>query len=218
MTKKRFYQITVLAFLGVCSSCSELDGTIEKRNGTKMYLVNNSKKKEFRFTIKTTKITNDSIFEYSTSKSQLAPGDELYLGNENEVSENQYPTIEKKLLKTYEIVDKDFFQETKVVNGVHYYKDKKDNWYQVPKFDPNKPYKSVYELPDLRSVLFDEEGFPFAISFLKDTVLNGKNYKYRYIVENAKDSLHPFPQIHYKHIFIVTGQVEIKNDQTKVSR
>lgn len=221
---KGICKITILALVVLCSSCSELEGKIEKRNSNKLYLVNNSKTKEFRFTVKKTKITNDSIFEYSTSQSQLAPGDELYLGNENEVSEKQYPTIEKKMLKTYEIVGEDYFEETKTINGIRYYKDDNGEWHPIPKFDPNKPYKSVDELPDLNNkgkkitVSFDDEGLPIPPSRLKDTILNGIKYKYYYTIENVKDSLHPFPQIHYKYIFTVTGQVEIKNDKTKPSR
>lgn len=223
ITPKGISKITILALVVLCSSCSELEGKIEKRNSNKLYLVNNSKTKEFRFTVKKTKITNDSIFEYSTSQSQLAPGDELYLGNENEVSEKQYPTIEKKMLKTYEIVGEDYFEETKTINGIRYYKDDNGDWQQIPKFDPNKKYESVDELPDLNkgkkiTVTFDDELLPIPPSRLKDTILNGKKYKYLYTSENVKDSLHPFRQTHYKYIYVVTGQVEIKNDKSKLNR
>lgn len=208
MIQKEIYFITVFTLLVFCISCNQLDGAIEHRIGNKLYLVNKSKTKEFRFTVKVTKIINDTLVEYSTRQNQLAPGDELYLGNENGISEKQYPTIEKKILKTYLF---------KVLNDKFYYKDKKGDWYEQTKFDPNKTYETVGVLPDLRPDLIDKEDLSSYILLLKDTVIDSKVYKYHYIIENVKDSLHPFPQIRYKYIYAVTGQVEIKNTKSNAS-
>lgn len=74
------YLIPVAILLLFISCNKGLDGKIETRSGDKMYLVNTSPEKPFKFTIKTTEIANDSTNEYYTAIIELAPGDEKYLG------------------------------------------------------------------------------------------------------------------------------------------
>ncbi len=68
-------------------SCNKgLDGKIEKRGNGKIYLINTSENNAFKFTVKTTSVTNDSIMNYKTDIVELAPGDEKYIGNAIEAS------------------------------------------------------------------------------------------------------------------------------------
>lgn len=87
--------ILCLIFFG----CSGLDRSIEKRDigcnetitdSKKVYLVNKSSNKIYQFTVKRTEIINDTTKTYSTSLHVLEPGDEIYLGCDQFLSEIQY--------------------------------------------------------------------------------------------------------------------------------
>ena len=86
-------------FIPILYSCNKLDGKIEARGNSKVYLVNASTTNTFKFTVKTTSITNDSIYNYQTQIIELAPGDEILLGNKNEVTAIEYPTITTYIFK-----------------------------------------------------------------------------------------------------------------------
>lgn len=59
--------------------------------------------KTFKFTLKTTSITNDSLYSYKTKIIELAPGDEVFIGNKNEVSKIEYPYKNISVLQTHPI-------------------------------------------------------------------------------------------------------------------
>lgn len=83
--------IVVATAINACGN--KLDGKIEIRDKNKVYLINQSKTKVYKFTIKTTSTTNDTIKAYKTEFVELQPGDEKYIGN-NKV-EIQVPVIER---------------------------------------------------------------------------------------------------------------------------
>jgi len=84
-------------------SCNRLDGKIDPRDKNKVYLVNESITKTFKFTLKTISITNDSIYNYQTKIIELAPGDEVFIGNKYEVSKPEYPLINVPIFVTHPI-------------------------------------------------------------------------------------------------------------------
>lgn len=86
---KSFAAISLVILLYSCSN--KLDGKIETRNGDKVYLVNGSPTKAFKFTIKTTTITNDSLYQYQTDIIQLSPGDERFLGTPRHITTEYHP-------------------------------------------------------------------------------------------------------------------------------
>lgn len=70
-------------------SCKSFNGSIEKRDlgcdstivdSKKIFLVNKSSDKKFKFTIKATKTTNEKANDYSTEFLVLEPGEEIFLG------------------------------------------------------------------------------------------------------------------------------------------
>jgi hypothetical protein len=83
-------------------SCrNDFDGKIEKRQNDRIYLVNSSKSKILRFTIKESSIINDTGYYYNTRIITLSPGDEEYLGLENEISmDYEHLPIFRKVFKT----------------------------------------------------------------------------------------------------------------------
>jgi len=91
--------MTATALMICLYSCSKkLDGKIEVREKNKVYLVNKSTDKSFLFTVKTTSVINDSVYNYKTQRIELVPGDEAYLGYafiKNIEPTNQYGVSEK---------------------------------------------------------------------------------------------------------------------------
>lgn len=96
---KVIFITTIILIVG----CSALEGKIEKRKNGDYYLVNTSKTKGFDFTIKTTKIVDDSIYQYSTQIITLHPGDEISL-DENTFDTStfiRYPIFDTPILHLY---------------------------------------------------------------------------------------------------------------------
>ena len=78
------YAILIIIISTICFACGKKSvGKIEKRGNGYDYLINTSTKKIFRFTIKATKTTNDTLIEYFSYGRVLAPGAEYKLGEEN---------------------------------------------------------------------------------------------------------------------------------------
>jgi hypothetical protein len=88
------YIIGIFITLTIYSCDNKLDGKIETREQDKIYLVNTSKTKLFKFTVKATKVTNDSTYDYSTDVIELPPGDEKYLGARKETVIEQKPPFD----------------------------------------------------------------------------------------------------------------------------
>jgi hypothetical protein len=100
-------------FIFALFSCNNPKGAIEERdNGCfaelkdskKIYLVNKSRDKIFQFTCKTTAITNDTVKTYATKIYTLDPGDELYLGCSESLSEQEFG-----VKKVFKIVENPFY-------------------------------------------------------------------------------------------------------------
>lgn len=72
----------IMTLLFISCSGEKLDGKIEKRDVGDYYIVNTSKTKAFRFTVKATETDNDSTRRYKIVFFDLAPGDEEYIGKE----------------------------------------------------------------------------------------------------------------------------------------
>ncbi len=192
---KQILYITLL--LSFCS-CDRVDGKIETRNKSKAYVVNGSTTKTYRFTVKTTSIKNDSIYNYQTKIVELAPGDELFLGNRNEVSEIEYPYIRVTNFKTYPKASKD---NISLAKGAVLLNENDEPVSQKRK--SKKKTEDDFKTAFLKSVLSHNEG--------KDTVINGEQLMYVYETILVKDTANPFPRKHYKYKYEVTGQVEVKH-------
>lgn len=78
----KFFLFSMAVLSVLFTSCAKkFDGKIETRKGG-VYLINTSPSEMFQFTVKTTTITSDTIFDYSTEVISLFPGAEKLLGNE----------------------------------------------------------------------------------------------------------------------------------------
>lgn len=172
-------------FIPILYSCNKLDGKIEARGNSKVYLVNASTTNTFKFTVKTTSITNDSIYNYQTQIIELAPGDEILLGNKNEVTAIEYPTI-----TTY------IFKKVSAKEKIKSEMSGQEMFYSMP------ADKAIFH--------YNNEGYLIPERQLNDTIINGINVKYYYQSISNKDTLHPYPRKYYKYEYEVTGQVEVK--------
>ncbi len=186
----------LLAFSILVAACSsKMNGKIEYRGDNDVYLVNTSSSKIFRFTVKTTKVTNDTIYDYSTESIPLAPGDEELLGVKYDTAEATFPMIEVTRLNIYIRVPDSlkhiesnnvFFNHggfpitlDTVINGVNvlvlYYKD---------------PLQII------------------EVEAVRDTTVGNFTGKYKVVTSIEKSSV-PNPPDRLKYIYTVTGQVEI---------
>lgn len=168
--------IFAIALISTLYSCgNSLNGRVESR-GDKLYLVNESKTKEFKFTVKKTEIIDDAIFNYSTRTISLSAGDERFLGYVDSVAEPMYPIIIKPILKKY----------------------------------PPNPLVGVplhIRIPKGAMLIHPKDE-------LRDTIINGEKFSYRYENEYAQDRLHPIAPSKYKYQYEVTGQVESNKSRT----
>ena len=90
-----------LLLLAITSCNKQLSGKIEERENKSVYLVNKSKSKPFKFTIKKSALVKDSVIESETSLISLFPGEEKYLGDSEAVSDSDYvPVLRKELVLT----------------------------------------------------------------------------------------------------------------------
>lgn len=78
-----------------------IDGKIDIRGKGEVYIVNASPTKAYRFTVKKTTTTNDTLVTYSTDYVELSPGDEQGLGRIDSTSERDYPIIDSPIFKIY---------------------------------------------------------------------------------------------------------------------
>lgn len=174
-----------IAFVLTLCSCNKLDGKIETRDKNKVYLVNTSETKAYRFTLKTTSITDDSIYEYKTQLITLQPGDEMFIGSKSGVSQVEYPKKDSIVFQTHR---------------------PKRNWdFSVYEKEAKKKDKDISQEDIEFSYAFEKsiEG--------RDTVINGKQLMYNYNTVPYPDTLHPYPVKRYKYKYEVTGQVEMKS-------
>ena len=208
---KNNYIVFVTLLLFIIYSCgSSFKGEIEERELNKVYLVNKSTSKYFQFTIKVTKVTDDSLYDYETRLIKLAPGDEKYLGNFIDTSDFYYFVIESKVLKiyfptipTYEEVISDSGRD-EVPAFLGRAENLPDTIYNGEKIKRQYTYGVSYNFYQCK----DELGI---LIKLKDTVINGSNAKFEYIIEKSIDSLHPvFNRYNYK--YEIKGQIEIADD------
>lgn len=175
----KFWDLSLLCIL-LFPSCNSLDGKIEIR-AKKVYLVNSSTNKKFEFTIKETKIKNDSSFNYATQIIKLAPGNEELLGMIDSTTEIKYPLLKKQICKIYN------FNNQKV------------------------NFNAFEMDVDVLAVIGSGISVEKFIATLPDTIIKGEKLKYRFTTENYYDSLHPLPQDIYKCKFEVTGQLQLKD-------
>ncbi|MEO6611488.1 MAG: hypothetical protein ABIT05_05125 [Chitinophagaceae bacterium] len=186
----------LIVFFIFFASCSKgLSGKIEKRNKNDIYLVNTSSSKIFRFTIKETKIINDSIYEYSTGNISLSPGDEKRIGVESGISELQYRMIDVKSLHVYikvpdSLKDVESYKIFFNIGGYPMFRDSTIDCLSV-KFYHYKDPLNILEIQGLR-----------------DTMVGGLTGKYKFVTTTEKAKLPSSPDL-FKYIYKVTGQVEI---------
>ena len=114
-------------------SCKSFNGKIEKREycdanfekSQKLYLVNKSTNKTFRFTIRQTEIINNSLKEYSTELLTLEPGDEVYLGCEESIGVQKYNKVKIPVIIDTVVLEntpKYYTLDTSII-GYDYYPD-----------------------------------------------------------------------------------------------
>lgn len=191
-----------IILLPILYSCNKLDGKIETRNKGKVYLVNASTTQTFKFTVKTTSITNDSIYNYQTKIIELAPGDEVFLGNKYEVSQIEYPDKNITIFQTYP-VDISLPKGATLLNGDVLLPPPPKKKYDFSSFD-----KAIKKNKSREDIAF-KNAFEKSLED-NDTIINGEHLKYTYSTIIIKDTLHPYPINRYKYNYEVTGQVEIK--------
>lgn len=191
--------VFVLSTILFCS-CSKIDGTIEKRTNDEVYLVNKSVNKQFKFTVKTTTLTNDSSYSYEIRFIELAPGDEFYLGKTTSVSKPEYPLIDAQVLKYYKPKKRPTLPGMVELDAPSFLLDTLN---YVRLIFPDGSIAAIKKT-DAKNAL---EG---GAHILKDTIVNAEKVERYYTIEKVKDSLHPLPLIHYAYKYEVTGQVEIK--------
>jgi hypothetical protein len=92
--------ILILGVLSIfyCSCKSSINAKIEMRermcdnisDANSVYIVNTSKTRKLKFTVRETEIINDTTKNYSTSHIELEPGDEKYLGCDKKYGSENY--------------------------------------------------------------------------------------------------------------------------------
>ena len=88
--------IFLIGIIVFCSCGNKLNGRIETRDGGDYYLVNHSKNKIYKFTVRKTVVKNDSTTNYYSEFYTLNPGEEKYLGVKYYDSEIMYEQKEIK--------------------------------------------------------------------------------------------------------------------------
>ena len=192
-------QLIFIIMISILCSCNKLDGKIEIRNNDRAYLVNGSTNKTFKFTLKTTTITNDSVYHYNTEIKELAPGDEMFIGKENDVSKIEYPDKNVVALRLYSIDS---------MSGI--LSSKREIIISEGKITLDKISNSLILKEYRESKLLNSTQLDIPMFLLDDTIINGERFKYYYTPKTIKDTLHPYPVEHYKYKYEVTGQLEIK--------
>lgn len=187
--KQVAYAIGVSLILLSCGN--KFEGQIETRPGNKIYLVNQSGSKEYKFTLKTTKVTNNSTYDYNTQIIELAPGDEILIGHKNEVSAIEYTEKEEQVF---------------IIDSME-----RENMHLAIRDKLNNTSDNEFKKAFLASVKgdIDIKG--------KDTIINGKHLKYHYSFIRIKDTLNPLPVNRYEYNYEVTGQLEIKNNKGNIT-
>src|SRR5689334_8207588 len=101
-------RLVVCILITGLSSCSKLDGIIEKRdmcfetlkNSHVLYLVNTSPDKKFRFTIRRTETRDNKYTSYSTSFHILEPGDEERLECDTWLEPQKFQKVQERVIET----------------------------------------------------------------------------------------------------------------------
>lgn len=181
-------------FIFSCSS--KLNGKIENRGDNNVYIVNTSSYKIFKFTVKTTKVTNGTVYEYSTKRITLAPGDENFLGVVYDTADATYPMVDVTKLNIY-------IKVPDSLRGI-----KNQNIFFEHEGFPITIDTVVGGTPVL--VLYYKDPLKILkINATRDTILGGFSGKYELVTAKEKSKI-PNPRDKIKYIYKVTGQVEIK--------
>lgn len=160
-------------------SCGQLSGEIDIREG-RAFAVNNSSSKKYQFTVKCEMIKNDSICDYSSSIITLNPGDEVYLGLVDSLTEQIYSDKRDSVLK---------FNE----------------WKQLKK----PAAQRIGIKPDPSDLIENAEYQEnLSIQYHPDTFINGIRHKYWYEDTVYPDKSKPIKRDRFHRKFSVTGQIE----------
>ncbi len=202
-------------------SCSSFEGSIEERdhgcenelpNSKKVFLVNESPTKKYKFTVKSTETANDTFKAYSTQFFTLEAGDEIFLGCNEKLGTKAFGI--KKIpvridttmfLDNHTILctlDTSILKSNLPLEFIY-------NENIIPLEDVNKAaYESQVSLSDYvvkagMFVCIPRKNIDHATGKTKEMVL---------VVIN--DFSAPLPRTHYKTEFTITGQVQI-NEKIK---
>lgn len=202
-------------------SCSSFDGVIEKRdkgcntelpNSKKVFLVNKSSNKKYKFTIKSTETANDTSKEYSTQFVVLEPGDETYLDCDEKLGVQLFD--KKKIPSTIDTVifiDNHNMMCTNDTSLLKY----------------NLPFEFIYNEKDVSLEDVNEAAQESRLPITEYVVKAGMficipkdniEYEKKHITGDTKEKIivivddlsKPLPRIHYKKEFEIKGQIEIK--------
>jgi hypothetical protein len=185
---------TIIIATIIFTSCNDSKGYIDKRDGgcvselknsKKVFLVNKNRNKIYQFTCKITETINDTGKVYTTIIRTLDPGDELYLGCSESISEQLYGSKD-----TTEIQDK--------------IEDEK-SFQQILKTGKKTKGKHTYDYEKSKNYNPFEE---FNTSLGTDTIINGK--KLKIITHKTEDYSVKLPRKLTKYEYEITGEVELK--------
>ena len=177
----------------------KLNARIEKRGPHITYLVNTSASKIFQFTVKITRIKDDSIFDYKTRIISLGPGDEQNLEPHDDTDSSTslaYPMITHNKMKIYLLVPPSI-KESPISNDVFMLGMRESVDTVI-----GKQEALISFIHKFSSITKDEGKF-------SDSIIDGKTAKYKWFTYEEPDSLHPYPSHTYKYEFKVTGGIEI---------
>lgn len=185
----------------VLTSCSGINGTIERRDkgcnealadSKKVYLVNISASTKYQFTVKSIETKNDTIKSYDTDIYVLEPGDEKYLGCDKWLGELIYPKKEIRRKNDFPSVEMVF--PDKSVGDIK-----------------SEYYKSALNAGAKLSTRLIWGGDSIGLFLSYDTIINGQNEVW--INYQTIDSNKPLQRDRFKIEYKVTGQKEIKEKQ-----
>lgn len=174
-----------------------IDGKIDIREKGEVYIVNVSPTKSYRFTVKKTTTTNDTLVTYNIDYVELSPGDEQRLGGISSASEIKFPTVDSAVFKIYTKNDSAIHSDGKVIN--------EDG---LPILNKRNPKLDAEIQEGLRAAFSEEYG-------KRDTIINGDSVKYKIYYEEVADRKHPLPTSRFLYKYEVTGQFEIKPTQIR---
>lgn len=217
--------IVIILLIGLVS-CSSFNGRIEVRdngcdttmhNSKKVFLVNKSINKKYRFTVKVTETINERKKSYRTSFITLEPGDEIFLGCDSRSELLNFPT-KRVPIRIDSIVN--FENKSSVLCT---YND------SILKY--NLDWKIVYNNQEVPLVDVKEAALMSGMNineYLKKTKMlieipessveyndSLNAYPRKTLWLNVEDTTKPRAKNIYEYEFNLTGQVELKNTGIK---